>query len=205
MTGNAVAVRRMGVFGGAFDPPHLGHFTLAQTAITQLQLDALCVLPTGHAWHKTRPLSSAEHRLAMAALAFASLPQVRVDPRETRRAGPSYTVDTLIELREENPDAQLFLVLGQDQAEALPTWHRWQELFQLAIICVAGRASVSGATGTFSINSVPHDRCIQLAMPGVPLSATEIRQKIADQQSISALVNDSVARYIALHHLYLVA
>jgi nicotinate-nucleotide adenylyltransferase len=197
--------RRIGVFGGAFDPPHLGHYALAHTAIAQLQLDCLHIVPTGTALHKTRTLSSAEHRLAMTALAFGDLPQVRIDPRETQRVGPSFTVDTLTELSQENPQAQLYLILGADQAQALPTWHRWRELFQLAIICIAGRADHSGAAGTFSLKSVHFERCIQLAMPGVPLSATQIRQKLGRRQSISALVNDSVARYIASHHLYLVA
>ncbi len=205
MTLSAGVVRRIGVFGGAFDPPHLGHFVLAQTAIAQLQLESLHIVPTGTALHKTRTLSGAEHRLAMAALAFGELPQAHIDPRETQRVGPSFTVDTLTELSQENPQAQLYLILGQDQAQALPTWHRWQVLFQLAIICVAGRADDSGVTATFSINSVPRDRCIQLAMQSVPLSATQIRQNVTGHQSISALVNDSVARYIASHHLYLVA
>jgi len=82
------------MFGGAFDPPHLAHRALAQAAIEQLQLDVLRVLPTGQAWHKSRPLTAASHRLAMSRLAFDGLPQVRLDDREIRRAGPSYTLDT---------------------------------------------------------------------------------------------------------------
>ena len=87
--------KRIGVFGGAFDPPHLAHMALVKTAVADLQLDELRVIPTGQAWHKPRALSPAHHRLAMAQLAFADLPNVLVDPRETQRVGPSYTVDTL--------------------------------------------------------------------------------------------------------------
>ena len=195
-------VRRMGVFGGAFDPPHLGHRALAQAALAQLQLDALCIIPTGQAWHKARDLTPALHRLAMAELAFAGLEGVTVDPRETRRPGASYTVDTLRELRSEHPQAQLFLILGQDQAQALTSWHRWEEIPQLAIICVADRAGFRGGKGAFDalLPAVPNAR--RLDMPPVDVSATDIRQHLANHQSVAPLVFEPVARYIALHHLY---
>ena len=115
---------RIGVFGGAFDPPHIAHVALARAALAQLQLDQLRIVPTGQAWHKSRTLTPAVHRLEMASLAFAELDRVVVDPRETLRSGPSYTVDTLLELRTEYPQAQLFLLLGQDQAQVLGSWHR---------------------------------------------------------------------------------
>jgi nicotinate-nucleotide adenylyltransferase len=205
VTNRASGRRRIGVFGGSFDPPHVGHLALAQTAVAQLRLDELRVIPTGQAWHKARGLSDAHHRVAMVELAFASVPQTVVDSREIRRSGPSYTFDTLTELRSDFPDADLFLILGQDQAQALPTWHRFEEVCRLAIICVAVRADFTGPGGIFDAQSMPNERWIELHMPGVPLSATHIRQTVASHQSISALVIDSVARYIAHHHLYLVA
>ncbi|MFZ3128488.1 MAG: nicotinate (nicotinamide) nucleotide adenylyltransferase [Rhodoferax sp.] len=194
--------RRIGVFGGAFDPPHLGHRALAQAALAQLQLDALRIIPTGQAWHKNRALTPAVHRLAMAQLAFAGLERVHIDPRETQRPGASYTVDTLRELHDEHPQAQLFLILGQDQAQALTSWHRWEEIPQLAIICVADRAGFSGGKGVFDalLPEVPNVR--RLEMPPVDVSATDIRQHLANQQSVAPLVFEPVARYIALHHLY---
>lgn len=190
------------MFGGAFDPPHRGHVALAQAAIAQLQLDELRVLPTGQAWHKTAVLSSAEHRVAMAQLAFADTEQVVVDARETRRSGPTYTVDTLSELKAENPLAQLFLVIGEDQASRLTTWHRWHELTDFAIICVAARGDSAGATGTFDALTARLPMLVPLKMPPTPVSATEIRRKVASGQDIAPLVFDSVARYIAQHHLY---
>ena len=90
--------QRLGMFGGAFDPPHNAHVTLAGVAVDQLALDELRIFPTGQAWHKARPLSPSVHRLAMARLAFQGLPRVVVDPRELEREGPTYTVDTLFEI-----------------------------------------------------------------------------------------------------------
>ncbi len=97
----AIQPRRIGLLGGAFDPPHRAHQALARAAIEQMQLSELRILPTGQAWHKARPLSPAPHRLAMARLAFEGLPQATVDDRELRREGPTYTVDTLRELAAE--------------------------------------------------------------------------------------------------------
>jgi len=190
------------VFGGAFDPPHTAHVALAQTAIAELQLDELRIIPTGKAWHKARPLSPAQHRLAMAQLAFAPLPCVVVDPRETQRAGPSYTVDTLRELRAQWPDADLFLILGGDQARALPTWREWEEILRLAIICVAEREDLTGASPQFIAPKSHESRFRRLQMPAMPVSATDIRARIATHQCVVPLVFEPVARYIDDHHLY---
>ncbi len=191
------------MLGGAFDPPHRAHFALAQAALEQLQLDQLRLVPTGNAWHKARPLTAATHRLALCELAFAGLESVVIDPRETQREGATYTLDTLTELRAEFPEAQLFLILGQDQAQAFTTWHRWESICEIAIICVAARAENTWAPAGFATESalIPHFR--RLDMPLSPISATHIRQRIAGRKSIAPLVFDSVARYIEQHHLYL--
>ncbi len=194
--------QRIGVFGGAFDPPHQGHVALAQAALDQLQLDELRIIPTGLAGHKTRSLTASEHRLAMARLAFAGLDRVVVDPRETLRTGVSYTVDTLRELRAEFAQAQLFLIIGQDQAAALHTWHQWQEIPRLAIICVAARADFAGAGGQNAAENANAVPITLLHMPPVALSATTIRQKLARHENVETLVFAPVARYIASHHLY---
>lgn len=207
MAGNAEsqasAIQRLGMLGGAFDPPHRAHYALAQAAIDQLQLDQLRVMPTGQAWHKARTLTAAEHRLALCTLAFAGLDRVVVDPRETLRSGATYTFDTLSELRAEFPAAQLFLVLGEDQARVFTTWHRWEAIVKLAIICVAARADESGASGGFSTESGPTTPFQRLELPLLSVSATDIRQRVASHKSVSPLVFDSVARYIEQHHLYL--
>jgi nicotinate-nucleotide adenylyltransferase len=197
--------KRVGVFGGAFDPPHLAHRALAETALEQLQLDELRVLPTGQAWHKTRPLTDAVHRLAMAQLTFADLPRLVLDDREIRRPGPSYTLDTLREIRAEQPQAELFLLMGQDQAHALPSWRDWQEIARFAIICVADRDGLTGKKTRFVPPDEMAGRFLKLHMPAMDISATGIRTRIAAQQGITPLVSASVARYIEHHHLYTTA
>lgn len=192
----------LGVFGGAFDPPHNAHVALITAAFEQLALDALFVFPTGDAWHKPRALTSPAHRLAMARLAFEDMPGVTVDDREIRRDGPTYTVDTLRELRAQRPDATLALIIGEDQALALPTWHDFEEILQSAIICIAERAHPSGTKPRFDPSQLPQGRFVRLKLPAMSVSATEIRSRVAARQGIAPLVPDSVARYIAQHHLY---
>lgn len=197
-----MTVRRLGMFGGAFDPPHLAHRALAQAALEQLLLDELRVLPTGQAWHKSRPLTDAAHRLAMSRLAFEGLGPVRLDDREIRRAGPSYTLDTLRELHAEHPQAELYLVMGKDQADVLPTWRNWQEIVHLAIICVADRDVLTGQETRFVPLPEMAGRFCKLHMPAMDISATGIRARVASRQGIAPLVSPAVARYIEQHHLY---
>lgn len=196
---------RVGVFGGAFDPPHLAHVQVAQAALTQFHLDRLHVMPTGQAWHKARPLTASQHRLAMARLAFADLPKVVVDAREVSREGPTYTVDTLMSLRHEFPDASLFLFIGADQAGAFQTWHRWQDILSLATVVVADRPRVSGAPGVANQtqwhNAVsPHVQ--HLDMPSLAISATEIRSHLAQALPTTQWLPLSVQHYIDQHRLY---
>lgn len=196
-------IARLGMFGGAFDPPHRAHFALAQAAIAQLQLDQLRVFPTGQAWHKSRSLSAVEHRIAMCELGFSELARAVVDSRETLRTGATFTFDTLSDLQREFPAAQLFLIVGEDQARVFNTWHRWEEIAKLAIICVAARADESGASGAFFTEFASPQPFKRLELPLLPVSATDIRQRVAGHKSVSPLVFDSVARYIEQHHLYL--
>ena len=195
-------VRRIGVLGGAFDPPHVAHVALGRAAVEQLQLDSLLVLPTGRAWHKTRDLTGSEHRLAMARLAFAELSVALVDDRETRRAGPTYTVDTLRELQAEHPQAELFLILGKDQGDVLSSWHKWELIPQFAIICVADRADQGEVKDRFVPPASLRERFRSLQMPRMPVSATDIRSRISKHQDHALLVSEPVARYIDQHHLY---
>lgn len=199
MNQNAAAARCIGVFGGAFDPPHLGHVQLLQSAIAQLKLDTVVVIPTGDAWHKERTLTAAAHRLAMARLAFGHLPQVQVDAREVARSGPSYTVDTLAELHAEYPGSSFFLLMGQDQWTRFESWHRPADVAALAIICVAFRADPSWAQADSAATVAPP---LSIAMPAVSASSTAIRNAVARHEGIDGLVFAPVARYIEQHHLY---
>jgi len=207
----SAAPRRVGMFGGAFDPPHLAHRALAEAALDQLGLDALHIMPTGQAWHKARTLSSAEHRVAMCHLAFGDLPRTRIDTRETARQGPSYTADTLAELALEYPGASLFLVLGADQLLAFKSWVRWPEVLERAQLAVANRALHIGADAALdqreemdlSAVDLPFAR---LAMPLTNISASAVRSRldqVASQRAAAAqLVSASVAGYISDHSLY---
>ena len=186
------------MFGGAFDPPHRAHVALAQAAVAQLALDALVILPTGNAWHKARVLTDASHRLAMARLAFAGVPRAVVDDREMRRAGPTYTVETLRELGAENPGAELFLVMGQDQADAFATWRDWETIAALATLAVAGRPHAPGAGAGLPAGV----RSIALQLPPMDESATDVRARLASGRDITPLVPTGVASYIASNHLY---
>ena len=194
--------KRLGMFGGAFDPPHNTHAALVLLALAQLQLDELRVIPTGQAWHKIRPLSPVVHRLAMAELAFSNLPKVVVDAREMHRTGPSYTVDTLREIQQEEPQADLFLLIGGDQARSLSSWHLWQEISQRATICVAERVDTTRASAGFDDLNQLNGRFLRLQMPPSAISASDIRVRVATHQNIDALVCQPVARYIVHHHLY---
>ena len=195
-------ILRLGVFGGAFDPPHRGHVALAQAAVQQLQLDALHIIPTGHAWHKDRPLSDAKHRLEMCRLAFSDIASAVVNDCETLRLGPSYTVDTLMHLRTQFPKAQFFLLLGQDQAMHLSDWHRAKEIPQLAIIAIASRSISMGAVSAVGSENNALFAMQRLEMPPMPQSSTQIRSCVQNNISIDSLVCEPVARYIALHQLY---
>lgn len=196
-------LRRIGVFGGAFDPPHLAHVALVRSAIDALELDEVRVLPTGQPWHRVGSLTDAHHRLAMTRLAFADLPRVVVDDREIRRAGPSYTVDTLTEMAREQP-AQWYLLIGDDQRRSLPAWHRIDEIARLAIICAAARDLQVAAwhSGEPDATTMPGPQIQPLPMPLMPISATDIRERLSRQTGVDGLVSPAVERYIHEHHLY---
>jgi len=193
---------RIGIFGGAFDPPHCAHRALARAALDHLVLDRLLIIPTGQAWHKTRTLTPAHHRLAMARLGFGDLPRVQVDPLEIERSGPSYTVETLRELKAAWPGAELFLLIGEDQARALTQWRDWQRLPEFATICVAERQDSTRLGGAFVPPQPLEKHVLRLPLPPMPVSATEIRARLGAHQSVESLVFEPVARYIEHHHLY---
>ena len=187
---------RLGVYGGAFDPPHNAHLALARAAVAQLQLDELRIFPTGHAYHRAGTVAQAADRLAMAQLAFAGLDKTTVDDRETRRPGPTYTVDTLRELRARPHPPQLFLVIGEDQARSFTHWHEWAEIARIATLCVAHRGDSSAPP------RIPQAQVAMLELPTMTESATEIRARVQRGEDIASLVPPAVAGYIAAHHLY---
>jgi nicotinate-nucleotide adenylyltransferase len=194
--------QRIGVFGGSFDPPHMGHLGVAQQAMAQLALDRLQVIPTGNAWYKTRSLTDGEHRMAMARLAFAACPGVVVDDQEINRLGTCYTIDTLRQLQQTFPNADFFLIMGADQAAKFSTWHQWQDILVLAQLAVVDRQQIAAN----KLLEQGIDRFTVLQMPAIPISATAIRDQLSHGVvpiSLSPnLLAPAVARYIQHHQLY---
>jgi len=196
--------QRIGLYGGAFDPPHTGHFALAQCAISQLKLDLLYIIPTGNAWHKSQSLTTATHRLAMTQLNFADLPAVVVEDMELKRQGPSYTIDTLRELVKRHDSADFFVLLGADQAARFETWKEWQQIAQLAQLAVAPRAtSEKDDTQLYEWHNHPQIRLTPLNMPLENVSATDIRLGLKQGFMTDLGLKPSVFQYIQHHHLYM--
>ena len=198
--------KRLGIFGGSFDPPHIAHIALAKHAIAQFDLNELRIIPTGDAWHKARTLTPSPHRLAMTRLAFADVAHTVVDPREIDRQGATYTVDTLQELKAEQPQADVYLFIGADQANAFKTWHRWQEILGLATVVVAERKLAElGSIASQWHNAVSPD-VQRLDMPSLNVSATEIRAHVAHgtqaDPKMHAWLPAAVQHYIEKHSLY---
>ena len=199
------AIGRLGIFGGSFDPPHMAHISLASCAIEQLQLDRLLVIPTGDAWHKTRHLTLAPHRLAMTRLAFADMPKAAVDSREIDRHGPTYTFETLEEIAQEFPQANLFLCVGGDQAKNFTTWHRWKDILNRVTMVVAFRPEDKTAVHAVDHaqwhNGLPHG-AIRLEMPNLAVSATDIRLQLTQSDTFPSELPKGVCEYIQQHSLY---
>ncbi len=190
--------RRIGLFGGTFDPPHTAHVALATLALHELALDELRWIPAGQPWQKARIITPAAHREAMVRLAMGAEPRFVLERCELLRRGPSYTLDTVRALQAAEPDASWFLVIGQDQYAGLHTWRDWRELLGLVTLAVANRPGPAQA---------PHADVLAFAHRAVPLAmldiaSTDIRARVAAGRDISSLVPDGVARYIEAHHLY---
>jgi nicotinate-nucleotide adenylyltransferase len=190
-------LKRVGLFGGSFDPVHNAHVALARVALDQLQLDELRWVPVWQAWQKARRLAPAADREAMVRLAIADEPRFVLERCELRRRGDSFTLDTERELRAAEPDVEWFLILGQDQYAGLHTWRDWRELVALVTLVIAPRAGAPEVDP--QVAAFPHRR---IALPMMSESSTDIRSAIAAGQPIDALVPPAVARYIDRHHLY---
>ncbi len=200
--------RRVGLLGGTFDPPHLGHLMIAETARVALQLESVLFVPAGEPWLKSgQQITAATHRLRMVELAVADNPYFHVCDCEIRRSGATYTVDTLHELRSAYPgDAELYFIVGSD---VLCEFHRWKEpesilaLCRLAVIERPGGPSDGMETLARRFPSaIANGAVVSLAGPRVDFSASELRRTLATGRSVRYQVPDAVAQYITEHHLY---
>ena len=195
---------RVGILGGAFNPPHIGHLTCAQEAIVALELDSVVFMPVGEAPHRRIPEDpGAEARLRMVELAIAGDARFGVSRVELDRAGPSYTSETLELLRERSPDDELVLILGGDQAAALPSWHEPGRVLELARVAVAERSGYERELIVDAAAAVPGaDRIEFFDMPRIEVSSSLGRRRAAAGQPIRYLVPDKVANFIGAQSLY---
>ena len=197
-TAGAAAPRRIGLFGGTFDPPHTAHLELARVARDALALDELRWIPAGQPWQKARAITPAEHREAMVRAAIEGEPRFVLERCELERDGPSYMVDTVQALQAREPNARWVLILGQDQLAGLHTWHRWRELLARVDLAVADRpgaaAAVDPEVAAVTRQAVP--------LPLRDIASTDIRARVRQGLPIAELVPPAVARYIDRHHLY---
>jgi nicotinate-nucleotide adenylyltransferase len=194
------AKRRLGVFGGTFDPPHVGHLALAEWALEQLELDRVLFVPAGTPPHKQAGRrSSAAQRVAMTRAAVRGNEAFTVSTIETKRRGPSYTVDTLAELAAANPGAELWLLMGADMYATLRTWHEPEGIARHARIAVALRP---GAKAPRRVSGIKGQRVEWLGNPGIEVSSSAVRDRARAGRSVRYLVPDAVARHIARHGLY---
>jgi nicotinate-nucleotide adenylyltransferase len=186
----------IGLLGGSFDPVHHGHLIIAQVALETLGLESVRFLPAREQPFKQgRHRSSPEDRAAMLQLAIAGHSQFQVDRTELERAGPSYTVDTLRELRRTCPKAEFVLLLGADAAAELPAWREADEIPRLAKVVVFARPG-SAVPVSPSIHRV-------IDVPAIDIAATTVRSRVARGRPIRYWVPDTVAEYISRHRLYL--
>ena len=191
-------MKRIGLFGGTFDPPQLAHLALARAARDALQLAEVRWIPSGQPWQKAHAVTPAQHREAMVRLAIAGERGFVLERCEIERTGPSYTLQTVQELQQAERGAQWVLVIGADQYNNLHTWRGWRELLGLVTLAVAQRPGVVMRPDP-DVARVPHQA---VPLPPMPISATDIRARVQRGESISGLVADTVASYIDQHHLY---
>jgi len=192
----ASAKPRIGVMGGTFDPIHHGHLVAASEVARSFDLDEVIFVPTGQPWQKQN-VSQSEHRYLMTVIATASNPSFKVSRVDIDRAGPTYTVDTLRDLRAQLPDAELFFISGADAVEQILGWKDVDQFWDLAHFIAVSRPGHELSRSGFS-----GDRVSLLEVPALAISSTDCRSRVARGYPVWYLVPDGVVQYIAKHGLY---
>jgi nicotinate-nucleotide adenylyltransferase len=187
---------RIGVMGGTFDPIHHGHLVAASEVAQSFDLDEVVFVPTGRPWQKD-DVTESEHRYLMTVIATASNPSFTVSRVDIDRAGPTYTIDTLRDLKQQRPDAELFFITGADAIAQILGWRDHAELWDLAHFVAVSRPGHDLHT-----DGLPSDDVSQLQIPALAISSTDCRDRVRRGHPVWYLVPDGVVQYIAKHHLY---
>ncbi len=187
---------RIGVMGGTFDPIHHGHLVAASEVAQSFDLDEVVFVPTGEPWQKEK-VTEGEHRYLMTVIATAANPRFTVSRVDIDRTGPTYTIDTLRDLKTQRPDAELFFITGADAVAQILSWRDHDELWDLAHF-----VAVSRPGHVLSTDGLPTDDVSQLEIPALAISSTDCRRRVHEGNPVWYLVPDGVVQYIAKHHLY---
>ena len=191
---------RIGIFGGTFNPPHLGHLIVAEHVRSELMLDKILFVPAAIPPHKVNhDIVSSEHRLAMLRLAIQDNPHVDVSEIELRRGGVSFTIDTLDGLKAEHPTDEFFLLIGMDNLLEFHAWKSPESILELATVVVMTRPGVEAK----DVPPAMRDRVRICPVPEIGIASRELRKRVSKGKSIQYLVPDSVREYITQHDLYL--
>ena len=192
---------RIGIFGGTFNPPHIGHTRLAEHFVKELELDRLLVIPTFLPPHKqAADLASGEDRMNMCLLAF---PDAVVSSIELNRGGKSYTYDTLCEIREQYPGDELFFIVGSDMLLTFDKWYKYEEILDMVTLCAADREEGDSPLKQCGIpDFFSGKRLVVSSLPAFEVSSTEIRERIANGESTVGLLDEAVRFYIDEKGLY---
>ena len=187
--------------GGTFDPIHHGHLVAASEVQAWFDLDEVVFVPTGDPWQKSdRQVSPAEHRYLMSVIATAANPRFRVSRVDIDREGPTYTIDTLRDLRAELPEAELYFITGADALADIFTWRDADQLFELAHFVGCTRPGYDMTPSM--LGDIPHDRVTLVEIPALAISSTDCRERARLGEPVWYLVPDGVVQYVAKHHLY---
>lgn len=187
---------RLGVMGGTFDPIHNGHLVAASEVAAALNLDQVVFVPTGDPWQKTG-VTGGEHRYLMTVIATAANPRFMVSRVDIDRDKPTYTVDTLNDLKTTYPDAELFFISGSDAIAQILAWHEVEKLWELAHF-----VAVSRPGHVLEIPEVPEGTFTSVEVPALSISSSDCRERVAKGEPIWYLVPDGVVQYIGKHQLY---
>ncbi len=194
---SAAAHRRIGVMGGTFDPIHHGHLVAASEVASRFDLDEVVFVPTGQPWQKSGDVTDAEDRYLMTVIATASNPRFSVSRVDVDRPGPTYTVDTLRDLIQRDPDAEWFFITGADALAAIMSWKNVDQLFGLAHFIGVTRPGY-----TVIESQLPTGSVSVLEVPALAISSTDCRERVRAGIPVWYLVPDGVVQYIAKHRLY---